>query len=529
MQTFLPYPDLRASSQVLDDRRLGKQRVETFQILRALTWPAYAWKNHPAVRMWRGFVPALVAYGLENCREWTRRGYADTVAPQLLDWSGGTAPTGYDLPPWFGAEPLHLSHRSALLRKDPAYYRPLFDRLGHEGEPDDLPYLWPPDVFPRWPVRRGSAPLTLSDAVTLLGYSSPRPGQAEAALAVQGGHDALLVMRPGRGGSAAGLLAGLLVPGRTLWVRPPEPSPAPPAPRVPLVPLVPRRQVAAADRPPPLARAAQPEDRAAMQAETEPPQFCFVPADRLPPLDAFALVVVDHAEQLSDAEAGGLRGTGPRPPLLVVTDRADAAQRARLLQRFGLREAVHAGGGWDPADGWLGVEQVMSAAARRRALERLVGEHGPAVVVTSSRDRADRLVAALAASGLRAAAWAPTMRAERAAAAVGAWRSRRLDALTLPAGALPSLGRARVRLLVGDAVGGLEQWRALVEQVSPASAVLLAGADAPAEVATYASAEGCRRAGLLEVYGEPVTVPCGRCDWCAPGAGPQVVAQRGAH
>ena len=88
MQTFLPYPDLRASCVVLDDRRLGKQRVETFQILRALTWPEYAWKNHPAVRMWRGFVPALVEYGLENCREWTRRGYADSVAEQLVAWTG---------------------------------------------------------------------------------------------------------------------------------------------------------------------------------------------------------------------------------------------------------------------------------------------------------------------------------------------------------------------------------------------------------------------------------------------------------
>lgn len=57
MRTFLPYPDLRASCVVLDDKRLGKQRVETSQILRALTWPRFAWKNHPAVRMWRGFVP----------------------------------------------------------------------------------------------------------------------------------------------------------------------------------------------------------------------------------------------------------------------------------------------------------------------------------------------------------------------------------------------------------------------------------------------------------------------------------------
>ena len=183
MQTFLPYPDLRASCVVLDDRRLGKQRVETFQILRALTWPEYAWKNHPAVRMWRGFLPALVEYGLENCREWTRRGYADSVAEQLVAWTGGEVPSGAPLPPWFGLEPLHLSHRSALLRKDPEHYRPLFESLGNVDEPDDLPYLWPPDVFPRWPVRAGAA-LPVEEGVRLLGYDEPRPGQAETARAV---------------------------------------------------------------------------------------------------------------------------------------------------------------------------------------------------------------------------------------------------------------------------------------------------------------------------------------------------------
>src|SRR3954447_16972590 len=123
MQTFLPYADFRASCSVLDDRRLGKQRVETFQILRALTWPTYAWKSHPAVTMWRGFVPALVAYGLASCDEWTRRGNNDTVAASLLAWG---SPASYDLPPWFGLEALHLSHRSALVRKDPGFYRPQF-------------------------------------------------------------------------------------------------------------------------------------------------------------------------------------------------------------------------------------------------------------------------------------------------------------------------------------------------------------------------------------------------------------------
>lgn len=38
MQTFVPFPDFARSAAVLDDKRLGKQRVEVLQIVRALTW-----------------------------------------------------------------------------------------------------------------------------------------------------------------------------------------------------------------------------------------------------------------------------------------------------------------------------------------------------------------------------------------------------------------------------------------------------------------------------------------------------------
>ena len=37
MQTFLPYPSFDASAKVLDYRRLGKQRVEAYQILNTIT------------------------------------------------------------------------------------------------------------------------------------------------------------------------------------------------------------------------------------------------------------------------------------------------------------------------------------------------------------------------------------------------------------------------------------------------------------------------------------------------------------
>ena len=48
MQTFLPFPDFQQSAAVLDHVRLGKQRVEALQILRALVIPEYGWQSHPA-------------------------------------------------------------------------------------------------------------------------------------------------------------------------------------------------------------------------------------------------------------------------------------------------------------------------------------------------------------------------------------------------------------------------------------------------------------------------------------------------
>jgi hypothetical protein len=351
VQTFLPFPDLRASCQLLDDRRLGKQRVETYQVLRALTWPQYAWKNHPAVRMWRGFVPGLVAYGLESCREWTRRGYADAVASELLAWTAGRPPDSPELPPWFGLEALHLSHRSALLRKDPDWYRPRMAALGHGDEPDDLPYLWPPDVFPRWPVRGGVDGMPLHEALALLGYDEPRPGQAEAVEAVASGRDCLLVARPGTGGSAAGLLAGLVLPGRTLWVSPWDGPVAPPAPGVELPP---RRELRGSPPAPLIARPPSEQDVAAMRAEWAPPEFRFAHPDRLPAagdLPGTGLVVVDRAHALTDDDAArvcALRRALDDPPLLAVTGAADDAQRARLTDRLCLRDPVHAGGRLGP-------------------------------------------------------------------------------------------------------------------------------------------------------------------------------------
>jgi len=136
MQTFLPYYSFDTSAKCLDDKRLGKQRVEAKQIYLALTDPDYGWKNHPAVRMWQGYEGALATYGVECCRAWRARGFNDS----LLEFFEARAPRDafLDMPYWLGYWEFHISHQSNLVRKDPDYYQQHFPNM-----PGDLPYFWP--------------------------------------------------------------------------------------------------------------------------------------------------------------------------------------------------------------------------------------------------------------------------------------------------------------------------------------------------------------------------------------------------
>jgi hypothetical protein len=209
VQTFLPYADFARSAAVLDGPRLGKQRVETLQVLRALELPDYGWVNHPAVRMWRGCTPALVAYGLAVVDAWTATGRADTTAAQIAEFApevvGRPQSALADLmPPWLGDEDLHRSHRSALLRKDPGFYRPLF------GDEPEMPYVWPdppssaPPVRPAgrlvWIVRGTPAVVGefLTDGVVGLGVDSGIDVDVRGAAAGASLRDLLREVAPGR-------------------------------------------------------------------------------------------------------------------------------------------------------------------------------------------------------------------------------------------------------------------------------------------------------------------------------------------
>ena len=149
MQTFVPYGDeFEANAYALDIPRLGKQRVEGYQILRANdAWRhgrKSGWQNHPATRMWRCHDAALIMYVTEMCDRWVTLGYTDTVAAKIrAEFPESCAlverhPEAAAMPDWLRDERVMLSHRSNLIRKDPDRYRLLWPDV-----PADLEYYWP--------------------------------------------------------------------------------------------------------------------------------------------------------------------------------------------------------------------------------------------------------------------------------------------------------------------------------------------------------------------------------------------------
>lgn len=139
MQTFLPYPDFEQTAKCLDNKRLGKQRVECFQILVALGKLEHgldgAWTHHPAVLMWIGYENALKSYFNIISTEWVDRGFTHNMGffrGTIIDTKS------YENPPWLGNEQFHASHRAALLHKAPEHYR----QFNWTEEPK-LDYYWP--------------------------------------------------------------------------------------------------------------------------------------------------------------------------------------------------------------------------------------------------------------------------------------------------------------------------------------------------------------------------------------------------
>ena len=162
MQTFVPLTSSNADiARVLDNKRLNKQALDGWQILMTLLEldPAgehrepKGWRNHPAVKMWRGHELALYDYVVAMVTEWKARGYKSTIADkaaqtvaravelQLIDSSSWTSPTWVSDRELF--EEVAASHRRALLCKEYAWYSQFNWPEDIGVEPITYEYVWP--------------------------------------------------------------------------------------------------------------------------------------------------------------------------------------------------------------------------------------------------------------------------------------------------------------------------------------------------------------------------------------------------
>lgn len=159
MQTFLPFESFDDSAACLDMRRLGKQRVEGYQLLlqlcgvRMVDFPVWVprlggW-NHPAMAMWAGHEIQLVEYISAMCREWTKRGYKDSCLEKSVfvlnivkqnDWLT-------EKPDWVFDDKVRKTHRSNLLLKDFDFYKTIFPEDVPQSNEKYLDYIWPKTTF----------------------------------------------------------------------------------------------------------------------------------------------------------------------------------------------------------------------------------------------------------------------------------------------------------------------------------------------------------------------------------------------
>ena len=152
MQTFLPSGDYTYSAMYLDSKRLNKQILEGYQILKVLSTNGKAWRNHPAVLMWEGHEFELLKYIYRMIDEAKSRGIKtdknydnvrDLVANHSAYW-------GKSQPDWMRDKEklgrIVATHRANLYRKDPIYYAEYAKAVDHKlNKPccDKCLYYWP--------------------------------------------------------------------------------------------------------------------------------------------------------------------------------------------------------------------------------------------------------------------------------------------------------------------------------------------------------------------------------------------------
>ncbi len=118
MQIFMPFSDVVSSLKSLDNKRLGKQRVEARWIIDIIQGIKQG-QNHPIIGMYRNYLPALIYYYNTCLEEFAARGYHnDKLQPIPLN-------EDCIVFPWFWNDEIILDRQKAILVfKDPTYYTP---------------------------------------------------------------------------------------------------------------------------------------------------------------------------------------------------------------------------------------------------------------------------------------------------------------------------------------------------------------------------------------------------------------------
>jgi hypothetical protein len=153
MQTFLPGNSFKESASILDSKRLNKQILEAYQILNVLSNddPKAGWRNHPAVKMWRGSEHVLYTYAFAMISEAKRRGIRTAKNEENLKFlrRAKKQQWGNQYPNWMQNSEIRklviTTHRANLYKKDPEYYYPFeIEVVSKYNKPccDRCQYYW---------------------------------------------------------------------------------------------------------------------------------------------------------------------------------------------------------------------------------------------------------------------------------------------------------------------------------------------------------------------------------------------------
>ena len=153
MQTFLPYKDFVKVAKVLDNRRLNKQILECYQVLNVLSNPSptAGWRNHPAVKMWRGHEFALYNYAMIMVSEADARSIRtekNTINLLRLRSDHGNS-WGMGKPEWMSDKKIMkrvtTTHKANLFKKEPESYPQFITALNNKNNKpccDRCQYYW---------------------------------------------------------------------------------------------------------------------------------------------------------------------------------------------------------------------------------------------------------------------------------------------------------------------------------------------------------------------------------------------------